>query len=202
MGQLYTFLKLTRDEVDTAVKIHMAAFPNFFLTSLGHKVLVVFYRALINDKSIIAFSALQERKIIGFFVVSIQPAGLYTKIFIKHIFSFLFPLLFAFLRHPVLLKRMIISFTSQKSHSIPKHCDATLLSICVDPSFSGKGIGTTLLSQLEDELRKRAVKGYYLTTDADNNQSANQFYLKNEFVFYTSFLQGNRKMNLYSKYLK
>jgi ribosomal protein S18 acetylase RimI-like enzyme len=196
---LHTFVKLGRESISTVAKIHIAAFPNFFLTSLGYKVLCVFYDALIKDKATIAWAVEAESKIVGFFVASTQPAGLYTRVFKKHFFSFLFPLLLAFIKRPSLFKRMFISFASQKSHQTPDNCHTSLLSICVDPSFSGKGIGSSMLHHLEDELRKSGKKGYYLTTDADNNESTNQFYLKNEFDLFASFQQGNRKMNLYSK---
>lgn len=198
---MYTFVKLDRDNIETVVKIHIAAFPNFFLTSLGYKVLCVFYDALIKDSATIAWAVLAENKIIGFFVASTHPSGLYSRVFKKHFFAFLFPLLLAFLKRPVLLKRMIISFGSQKSHVTPDDCHAALLSICVDPSFSGKGVGTNMLHQLEDELRKTRQKGYYLTTDADHNENTNQFYLRNEFQLFSTFQQGNRRMNLYSKQL-
>lgn len=177
----------------------MAAFPNFFLTSLGYKVLCVFYDALIKDKATIAWAATAENKIVGFFVASTQPGGLYSRIFKKHFLSFLFPLLFAFLKRPALLKRMLISFASQKSHQTPEYCATSLLSICVDPSFSGRGVGTSMLQKLEDEIKKMGQKGYYLTTDADSNENTNQFYIKNDCVLYSTFQQGDRKMNLYSK---
>jgi len=88
---------------------------------------------------------------------------------------------------------MLISFASQKSHRTPEGCEVALLSICVDPSFSGNGAGSCMLSHLEGELRKKGQKGYYLTTDTDFNENTNKFYLRNQFVLYTSFLQGNRK---------
>jgi len=66
LSQLFTFEKLNNVSVETAVKIHTAAFPNFFLTSLGNQVLAVFYRALMNDKATIAWTTLAETKIIGF----------------------------------------------------------------------------------------------------------------------------------------
>jgi GNAT superfamily N-acetyltransferase len=198
---LHTFVKLGRESISTVAKIHIAAFPNFFLTSLGYKVLCVFYDALLKDKATMGWAVVVEAKIVGFFVASTYPSGLYSRIFKKHFFGFLFPLLVAFLKRPILLKRMLVSFASQKSHHTPDGSHPALLSICVDPSFSGKGVGTSMLHKLEDELRKTEQKGYYLTTDADNNESTNQFYLKNEFDLFASFQQGNRKMNLYSKQL-
>ncbi len=197
---MFTFEKLNSESVEVAVKIHTAAFPNFFLTSLGNHVLAVFYRVLINDKATIAWTALAEKKIIGFYVASTEPTGLYSRIFKKHFFSFLFPLLFAFVKRPLLLKRMLVSIISQQSHRTPEGCEAALLSICVDPSFSGKGVGSCMLSHLESEFREKGQQGYYLTTDSDHNEKTNQFYLKNQFFLNTTFQQGKRKMNLYSKF--
>ena len=53
----------------------------------------------------------------------------------------------------------------------------------------------------EMDLIQTNIERYYLTTDADNNDLTNSFYLKNNFVLYSSFLQGKRRMNLYIKNL-
>lgn len=85
---------------------------------------------------------------------------------------------------------------------VPKAYSAVLLSICVSPSSSGKGIGKMLLGKLEIELQLKGQSGYYLTTDKENNKATNFFYLNNGFQLYDVFLQGKRIMNVYLKDLK
>ena len=108
----------------------------------------------------------------------------------------------SFFKNISLLKRMIISFSSTNSHTVPSIYAASLLSICVSPSYAGKGIGKMLVGKLESELLDQNQQGYYLTTDTDNNEATNYFYLKNNFQLQTVFSQGKRKMNLYVKDLK
>jgi hypothetical protein len=59
-----------------------------------------------------------------------------------------------------------------------------------------------LLGKLESLLMLEQKKGYYLTTDTDNNVATNKFYLSNGFQLLDVYLQGNRRMNVYLKDLK
>ena len=79
-----------------------------------------------------------------------------------------------------------------------KRINASLLSICVDPSFPNMGFGQIILKEFEKELFKVNDK-ITLTTDALNNQYVNNFYIKNGYILETEFFQGKRKMNLYMK---
>jgi ribosomal protein S18 acetylase RimI-like enzyme len=79
---------------------------------------------------------------------------------------------------------------------------ASLLSICVSPAHVGKGIGKILLTTLEKELQLRKRHGYFLTTDSNNNNATNQFYLNFGFKLYGSYGQGKRIMNIYVKDIK
>ena len=97
---------------------------------------------------------------------------------------------------------MIVSISSSSSIIVPNAYSVSLLSICVSPSHSGKGIGRMLLGKLESLLKLQQQKGYYLTTDTDNNVATNKFYLSNGFQLLDVYLQGNRRMNIYIKDLK
>jgi GNAT superfamily N-acetyltransferase len=191
---------LTKKDAKEIASIHSLAFPNFFLTALGEQVLKVFYASLIDDKGTIASAVKENNSIVGFFVASTEPNGLYARIFKKNISIFFFPLTLAFLKRPSLLKRMIVSLTSTKSYNIPDNTMPALLSICVKPDSAGNGVGKVLIGELERALIAQSKNGYYLTTDAENNIATNQFYLKNGFHLHTAFFQGKRSMNLYTKY--
>ena len=97
---------------------------------------------------------------------------------------------------------MIVSISSSSSIIVPNAYSVSLLSICVSPSHSSKGIGRMLLGKLESLLKLQQEKGYYLTTDTDNNVATNKFYLSNGFQLLDVYLQGNRRMNIYIKDLK
>lgn len=194
-------IKLNKEHTTQIVEIHKNAFPGFFLTELGPKVLEVFYTSLMRETNTIVWGVAKDNLLIGFFAASKYTNGLYLRIFIKNIYIFFFPLIFSFIRNPNLLLRMVISFRSSNEHNVPKNCTSSLLSICVSPNESGKGIGKMLLDKLENELIICNIVSYYLTTDADNNESTNIFYKKNSFQLYSTYNQGNRRMNLYIKNL-
>lgn len=201
-SSLNELIELKKENAAEITSIHILAFPGFFLTDLGKDVLSVFYAALIQDESTIVWGIKSNKELVGFFVASTSPVGLYTRIFKKHFFKFFLPLTISFLKNISLLGRMITSFAASKAFDVPKAYSAALLSICVSPTSSGKGIGKTLLGKLENELVLQGQNGYYLTTDKENNEATNHFYLNNGFQLHDVFMQGKREMNVYFKKVK
>lgn len=199
---LYDLKKSNNIHIAEIVSIHIGAFPGFFLTDLGKDFLSVFYLALIRDDSTIFWGIKGDSQFEGFFVASSSPFGLYSRLFKKNIFKFFLPLTFAFFKNISLLRRMITSFISLNAYVVPNEYSAVLLSICVSPSSSGKGIGKILLAKLERELALKGHKGYYLTTDKNDNQATNHFYISYGFQLHYVFKQGTREMNVYKKYLE
>lgn len=104
-----------------------------------------------------------------------------------------------FLKRPKLLIRMLTSLKSQSQLDFDFKLKAVLLSICVDPCFSGNGAGKLMIQKLDNEFARNSVLNYYLTTDADDNDATNSFYKRNNFELLKCFYQGKRKMNLYIK---
>lgn len=195
-------IEILEYHINQIVEIHIKAFPGFFLSELGIEVLRVFYKSLLQDKTTIFYGVKNEEGLVGFFVASIESKGLYTRLFLKNISRFILPLLFSFSKNLGLLKRMMTSASSSSKLEVSTIYPASLLSICVSPAHAGKGIGKVLLSTLEKELQFRKRHGYYLTTDAINNNATNQFYLNSGFRLYGSYSQGKRIMNIYIKDLK
>jgi len=192
-------VQLKREDALEIAAVHIRSFPGFFLTDLGKDVLHVFYEVLILEESTIVWGVKMDNELVGFFVSSTEPIGLYPRIFKKYFLKFLMPLTFSFLKNINLFGRMITSIVSTKSFEVSHAYSASLLSICVSPAYAGKGIGKILLSTLEKELLLCKHHGYYLTTDANNNNATNQFYLNFGFKLYGSYSQGKRIMNTYVK---
>jgi ribosomal protein S18 acetylase RimI-like enzyme len=70
-----------------------------------------------------------------------------------------------------------------------------LLSIAVDPTIQGKGVGKALLTAIEEILLKRGQYENSLTTDAVANDKTISFYRKNGYeVFYQFTAYPNRCM--------
>ena len=51
--------------------------------------------------------------------------------------------------------------------------------LCVSPEYQGSGIGSRFMKLIEEDLKKRDVKGIFLQTDLD--KPAYKFYQKNGF---------------------
>jgi ribosomal protein S18 acetylase RimI-like enzyme len=196
---VFSIAKIRNCEIPEIVEIHLKSFPNFFLSNLGKDVLFHFYSQLLQENNTISFCVKNNKKNIGFVFASTRTEGMYTRIF-KHGFSkFFLPLILSFFKNPNLFNRMIISYISTRKHKLNTSIPASILSICVIPESAGRGIGKVLLDKLENELIRLGLNGYYLTTDADNNDLTNRFYLKNDFRLNSTFSQGKRRMNLYLK---
>ena len=73
-----------------------------------------------------------------------------------------------------------------------------LASICVEPEMSGQGIGSILINYLKSIVDFDVYSYINLETDADHNDLANRFYIKNGFVLYRVYsTTEGRKMNEY-----
>jgi ribosomal protein S18 acetylase RimI-like enzyme len=194
--------EINHNDISDVVKIHLRSFSGFFLSELGIKNLEIFYKSLLSDKKTVFIGCKQQNHLLGFLVANEFSAGLYKRIFIKNFLVFLPHLLIRFINKPSLLFRMITSYNSSSKILTPNNCLASLLSICIDPNESGKGIGKELISQLDMRLKDRNISSYFLTTDAKNNDYVNQFYIKQNFCQYSQYLQGSRLMNVYIKSLQ
>lgn len=197
-----SYHEINDNDITDVVKIHLRSFSGFFLSELGIKNLEIFYKSLLLDKKTVFIGCKQNNQLLGFLVANEFSTGLYKRIFIKNFLVFLPHLLIRFIKKPSLLFRMITSYSSSSKILTPNNCEASLLSICIDPNESSKGIGKELISQLDKRLADRNISAYFLTTDAKNNDYVNQFYIKQNFTQYSEFLQGSRLMNVYIKKLK
>ena len=73
------------------------------------------------------------------------------------------------------------------------------MSICVSPEVQNAGLGTRMIQKLTATLKSRNHDGFYLTTDAEENNAANEFYRKNAFTLTGAVCQGKRRLNVYFK---
>ena len=75
---------------------------------------------------------------------------------------------------------------------------ALLSSLAVSPAAQGQGIGRALVQRWLDEARLRGARGGFLTTDAENNDAVNRFYLSLGWKLEAAYTtREGRKMNRY-----
>ncbi len=189
--------KMDSTLISGVVSVHLMAFKNFFLSSMGEIFLTVFYQRAIKDPTTIAYVYCDQDKIIGFVLGSFLPSAFFKRLIKKSWLKFGLAALPAFLRSPAILPRLLRAF-SMPSQPLPAPNCATLMSIAVDPACQGSGAGGLLVSAFLEEARQRGLTWVNLTTDAENNAAVNRFYQANGFTLHRTYTTPEgRGMNEY-----
>lgn len=185
--------------------LHQQSLTNSFLAKLGAGFLESLYVFLIKKELVIVYT--EETIIKGFVSFSNNSSGM-MKRFLVTCPVCIFKLFGILLSSPVFLKRFIETFiapfkskTSQSSAGKVILPDAELLSISVNPNCQKSGIGSQLLIALENQLLLKGIRNYKVIAGV-SLESANKFYLKNDFVCVSQvIIHGNELSNIYTKEL-
>lgn len=186
--------------ITTLSKLHMKAFPEFFLTQLGLPFLRTLYKGYMEDENSGLLVAEANEKLVGFIAYSNEYSKFYTGLLKRHLLRFAFCSLLAVVRHPSFIKRLFGAF--KKSDEVKKEEPyVELASICVHPKIENKGIGSMLIHKLKEITDFATYKYINLETDACGNDTVNLFYVKNGFQLARSYETAEgRKMNEYRFY--
>nr|WP_288723124.1 GNAT family N-acetyltransferase [uncultured Sellimonas sp.] len=181
-------------------KLHMVAFPDFFLTQLGLPFLKTLYRGYMEDENSGIIVAEINGKLAGFIAYSNEYSQFYKGLLKRHLIRFAFCSLLAVIRHPSFCKRLLGAF--KKSDDVKKEeAYVELASICVNPKAGGKGVGSRLIDKLKEITDFTIYEYINLETDACDNDVVNKFYIKNRFQLARSYVTAEgRKMNEYRYY--
>lgn len=186
--------------ITTLSKLHMAAFPNFFLTQLGLSFLKTLYRGYIEDENSGILVAEINGNLAGFIAYSNEYSKFYKGLLKRHLIRFAFCSLLAAIRHPSFIKRLFGAL--KKSDEVKKEeAYVELASICVNPKIESRGIGSKLIDKLKEITDFSIYEYINLETDACDNDTVNKFYVKNGFRVARSYVTAEgRKMNEYRYY--
>lgn len=185
---------ITRDLSDIA-DIHIKAFPGFFLTAMGKSFVREYYRAVLEFPENLCFVATEEERTVGFVVGFGNPPAFYT-FYKKRRVRLISLVLRAILTNPGLLGRVLVNLKRVSSVE-GSSSEVELSSVGVEPSLTGTGVGRSLIQAFVNLARERGYQSIYLTTDAEENDRVNLFYIKQGFILERTFLSGSRKMNQY-----
>jgi colanic acid biosynthesis glycosyl transferase WcaI len=196
----YTISPIQSEKIDQIVKIHLSAFPDFFLTFLGPRFLKEFYSSFVIDPAGIGF-VVQDAKtsqVCGVIVGPLNPAGYFKRLLKRRWWAFCFASLAAVLKKPAAIKRLYRAIY-YRGDTLPHSQGLSLLSsIAVSPDLQSTGLGRVLVNVFIKEVQHRGGKGVFLTTDAENNDHVNRFYAQLGFTLESSFnTPEGRKMNRY-----
>lgn len=186
-----------KNVIKQVVQIHLETFKGFFLTFMGKgflKQLYLSYCRHIESGLLVAF---EDDKPVGFLAYSGDYSGLFKYMIKTRLIPFAWFSLGAFFRKPKSFMRLLRAFSkSKETKREEKYIE--LASIGVKPEFKSKGIGTALTNHFKSCVDFSKYAYINLETDADNNDGANRFYMKNGFVLKRTYeTREGRKMNEY-----
>jgi GNAT superfamily N-acetyltransferase len=195
----FDIVPLASQYIQPVVRVHLAAFPNFFLTFLGPRFLKEFYISFTEDSAGIGFVVQdpQTKQVYGVIVGPFNPAGYFKRLLKRRWWAFCVASLAAVLKKPSVVSRLFRAVFYRGD--APNTDGLSLLSsIAVSPDIQSKGLGKLLVDAFINEVKKRGGKGVFLTTDAEGNDKVNRFYQNIGFTLESSYAtpQG-RKMNRY-----
>ena len=197
MASINELQSADKSTIQAIARLHKRAFPTFFLTQLGVPFLTTLYTGYMEDKNSGIIVAENKGRIIGFIAYSKDYSRFYKGLMKNHLIKFAFCSLGAAIRHPSFIKRLLGAF--KKSESVVKEEQyVELSSICVDPRIESKGLGSKLIDYLKGIVDFNTYAYINLETDAEENEGANHFYVKNGFKLARTFTTAEgRKMNEY-----
>ena len=94
----------------------------------------------------------EDGRVVGAVVGHTQPQGFFKKLLLRRWYAFAFASLSLVLRRPSILPRLVRAVTYRGNNDGIERRGALLSSICVDPQYSGDGIGGKLLESFTNRL--------------------------------------------------
>lgn len=184
--------------LNALVSIHLRAFPGFFLCCLGPRFLKEFYAQFLADSGAVAVVATDETgRICGAVVGTLDPEVFFRRLLVRRWWAFSLASVRVLLQKPVLAPRLFRALC-YRGEAPEGGKRALLSSIAVDPARQGAGVGKELVKRWLDEARSRGARGCFLTTDAENNDTVNRFYLSQGWKLESAHTTTEgRKMNRY-----
>src|SRR4030042_4230523 len=179
--------QITQIDVKRVVDIHLQVFEGFFLTFLGPRFLTTLYSAIVDDPTGISLLAYDDQIIYGFAVGTSEPSGFYLRLIKHKLWKFVIASLQPFFINPKILPRLLRALLMPNKAALPDGW-GLLMSFGVSNEVQNNGVGRLLIDAFLEEATQRGLKKVYLTTDKDNNDKANAFYIKKGFRCENSFI--------------
>jgi ribosomal protein S18 acetylase RimI-like enzyme len=165
---------MAKSDLHRVVEIHLAAFPEFFLSFLGPRFLRLLYAGAVALDEI-ALVATLDFAIVGLAMGSAAPARFFSRLLRRNAPAFALAAVPALLRRPTAAARLARALL-KPAHAERPAGTATLMSLAVDPMRQARGIGKALVIGFLDEAARRGARRVELTTDKLANERSNRFY--------------------------
>lgn len=169
-------IKAQGKDIPDIVAIHIKAFPDFFLTTLGESFLKLFYRSVLKSSDGILLIGKTDGETIGFCAGTLLSAGFNTRLIKNNLMGYVGQGIKLLFTHPIRIWHLFKNMTKENASVGDKGEYAELLSIGVDPEKQGGGVGKEILVALEEEVSRRGGVKLSLTTDYNDNEKTIGFY--------------------------
>jgi ribosomal protein S18 acetylase RimI-like enzyme len=190
--------RMTAADIQAVVQTHQQAFPGFFLTRMGPRMLGLYYETILDYEQSIALVADNSREdsILGFAVGFRNPEAFYT-LFRRRRRKLLAPMIKALMSSPDLIGEIWrnarrVSTKFEQPESVVEL--SSLASIAEE-----QGLGTMLLHSFNQEAQRMNTTKIVLTTDAKGNDRVRRFYEKRGFKLDGYEERGARRLCHYSR---
>jgi len=184
--------KIEKKDFSEIVRVHIAAFPGFFMTSMGASFLKEYYYSVSQMPDGIVLGCFaddaSDGKLLGFCAETALSAGFNKRMLCRRFIPFGIQVCRLLFCKPKALLHFAKNLTKGPDSELSDPAQyGELLSIAVDPAAQGKGVGKMLMSAVKQELLKRGQLENSLTTDAVKNDRTISFYHDNGYETFYQF---------------
>jgi ribosomal protein S18 acetylase RimI-like enzyme len=183
-----------QDRLAAAVAVHVAAFPDFFMTQLGPWFLREYYRCVMEFTQGILLTEDIDGECVGFVAGFLDPALFYSKLRRRRA-RLALAAVAGLVARPSRVMTLLANYRradgAARQPSSPQ--TAELSSLGVKPSGEGRGVGSRLVRAFVEAAAALGADRIVLTTDTHGNDAVNSFYLRHGFTRVRSFEARRRR---------
>ena len=188
-------IKAQEKDIPDVVAIHIKAFPDFFLTTLGEDFLELYYSSVLKSSDGILLIGKTDGDTTGFCAGTLLSAGFNTRLIKNNLIGYVGQGIKLLFTHPLRIWHLFKNMAKENADVGDKGEYAELLSIGVDPEKQGGGVGKKILIALEEEVACKGGMKLSLTTDYEKNEKAIGFYHSLGYMEWYDFVTyPNRRM--------
>ncbi len=147
--------KAQEKDVPEIVAIHIKAFPDFFLTTLGESFLKLYYSSVLKSTDGILLIGQSDGETVGFCAGTLLSAGFNTRLIMNNLMGYAGQGVILLFTHPIRIWHLFKNMTKENADVGDKGDYAELLSIGVNPDKQGGGLGKKMHLALEEEVYQR-----------------------------------------------
>ena len=173
---------LVAHQAGSVAKIHQASQEGTFLTALGLPFLTVLYEQMSQSAYSLGFVALEQEKVVGFIVGTLDTKAIFKEIIIKRPFRLTWLVFKRALGKPIILWQAVQTLAYPAQNESGAAPQTELLALAVAPAWRNQGLGTQLIEHLLAEIRQREIAHMLVTVDG-RNKGAQRFYARHGFTF-------------------